>query len=93
MSWEEVKGVRQASHTVELMTMAHYMSNEFTNAMLLLNRYFLTLPAVDRLDALNAGGGGLRAIIMAKSNAIAYERLGARKPGARGRSRRKGETG
>jgi hypothetical protein len=68
------------------------MTKEFPNAILLLDRYFLTIPALERLDAFNAGGGGLRAIIMAKSNAIAYEEPKARKTGIKGRPPIKGRT-
>ena len=73
LSWEEGEKVRQSSHTVEMISLAHRMTDVFPGAIALLDRYFLTVPALKRLDACNAEGGGLKAIIMAKSNAVAYE--------------------
>ena len=94
LSWDEetVQGYRQGSHTVELVSLAHHMTKSFHNAILLLDRYYLTVPALERLDALNAGGGGLRAIIMAKANVIGYEPPAIREKGARGRPPIKGKT-
>jgi hypothetical protein len=68
------------------------MTREFPNAILLLDRYFLTVPALERLDAFNAGGGGLRSIIMVKMNAVAYEQPDTYKTGLRGRPPLKGKT-
>jgi hypothetical protein len=68
------------------------MASVFQNAIVLLDRYYLTVPALDRLDALNAGGGNLRAIIMAKINSVAYEQPGPRKMCAKGRPLVKGKT-
>ena len=88
MSWDGI--LRQGSQTVEMISLAHRMAKIFPKAVLLLDRYYLSVPALERLDALNAGGGGLRAVIMAKSNAVAYELPEARSPGAKGRPRSKG---
>ena len=89
MSWDEI--LRQGSQTVEMISLAHRMTNAFPKAVLLLDRYYLSVPALERLDDLNAGGGGLRAIIMAKSNAVAYKKPGAHIPGTKGRPRSKGD--
>jgi hypothetical protein len=92
MSWDECKGVRQRTHPVEMITLAHRLARTcFTGAILLLDRYFLSIPALQRLDALNASGGNLRAIIMAKSNIVAYE-IPIRKTGMRGAPRKKGKS-
>ena len=86
MSWDEI--IRQGSQTVEMISLAHRISKIYPKSILLLDRYYLSVPALERLDALNADGGGLRAIIMAKSNVTAYELPEARKPGAKGRRQR-----
>jgi hypothetical protein len=79
--------VRQRTHPVEMITLAHRLARTcFTGAILLLDLYFLSIPALQRLDALNAAGGNLRAIIMAKSNIVAYE-IPIRKTGMRGAPR------
>jgi len=88
MSWDEI--LRQGSQTVEMISLAHRMAKIFPKAVLLLDRYYLSVPALERLDALNASGGDLRAIIMAKSNVVAYELPEARDPGTKGRPRIKG---
>ena len=88
MSWDDSS--RQGSQTVEMIRLAHRFTQIFQNAILLLDRYYLTIPAIEWLDLLNINGGGLRAIIMAKSNATAYEALDKSKPGNRGRPRKRG---
>ena len=90
MSWTE--NIRRASQTVEMISLAHRLTRIFPKAILLLDRYYLTTPALERLDALNVGGGDLRAIIMAKSNATAYNLPEVHKPGVRGRPKVKGAS-
>ena len=90
MSLDEIS--RQGSQTVEMISLAHRMSKIYPKSILLLDRYYLSVPALERLDAFNADGDGLRAIIMAKSKVTAYEFPEARKPGAKGRPRVKGAS-
>jgi hypothetical protein len=91
-AWGEKNWERQGSHTVELIHLAHRMTAVFENALILLDRYYLTVPALRHLNDLNAGGGNLRAIIMAKMNSVAYEMPAPRKTGAKGRPAKKGKT-
>ena len=92
ISWDEVYGYRQGSHTVELISLAHHTAKVFQKTILLLDRYYLTEPALERLHALNAGGKVMDAIIMAKSNVIAYEIPDERKANTRGRPSKKGKS-
>jgi len=90
MSWEGWS--RLGSQTVEMIRLAHRFTQIFPNAILLLDRYYLTIPAIEWLDLLNKNGGGLRAIFMAKSNVTAYEMPDKSKPGMRGRPRKRGAS-
>ena len=90
MSWEG--WARLSSQTVEMIKLAHRFTQTFPKAILLLDRYYLTKPAIEWLDILNIRGGGLRAIIMAKFNVNAYEKAEDRKPGERGAPRKKRAT-
>jgi hypothetical protein len=94
LKWDKNKRwVRQGSHVVEMITLAHEMTKVFSKATLLLDRYFLTRPALDQLDVLNkARGGGLRLIVMAKSNMVAYKMPESAKSGTRGRPKKKGDA-
>ena len=92
LSWDEVYGYRQGSHTVELMSLAHHTAKVFQKTILLLDRYYLTEPALERLQAFNAGGKVMDAIIMAKSNVIAYEKPDKRNANTRGRPSKKGRS-
>ncbi|MFD1065720.1 transposase [Oceanobacillus locisalsi] len=60
------------------------------NGLLLLDRYFLTAPALKRWTQLNQSGGAqLHLVTRAKMNAVAYE-LPPKKKKGRGRPRKKG---
>ena len=90
MSWDG--WARLGSQTVEMIRLAHRFTQIFPNAILLLDRYYLTTPAIQWLDLLNMRGGGLRAIIMARSNVTAYEPPDKSKPGERGRPKKRGAS-
>jgi len=92
MSWEYKEGERQGSHVVETIKLGHRVSEPFGNSILLLDRYFQTAPAYKQLAELNDNNERVQAIIMAKSNAIAYEEPPIRTPRTRGRPRLKGES-
>jgi len=92
MKWDGNSGARRCSHVVEMITLAHHSANAFGKALVTLDRYFLTVPALDRLRVVNMYGNKLEAIIMAKASTIAYEKPSARLPGMRGRTRVKGAS-
>jgi hypothetical protein len=92
MSWSNTDGERQGSHVEEMITLAHKASEPFGDAVILLDRYFLTVPALKRLSGLNGGDRNMHAIIMAKCNAVAYEDPPPRLTGTRGRPRLKGKA-
>ena len=72
MKWDGNSGARRCSHVVEMITLAHHSANAFGKALVTLDRYFLTVPALDRLRVVNMYGNKLEAIIMAKASTIAY---------------------
>ena len=92
MRWGNKEGVRQGSHVVEMINLAYRSSEQFGKTILLLDRYFLTVPAIKRMHELDEGNGRMSAVIMAKSNAVAYEEPPPRISQARGRPRLKGGT-
>jgi hypothetical protein len=92
ISWSNTGEERQGSHVEEMITLAHKASDPFGDTVVLLDRYFLTVPALMRLSELNSNDRNMHAIIMAKCNAVAYEDPPLRLPGARGRPRLKGKA-
>ena len=88
--WGEKKE-RQTSHVTEMVRLAHGISKHFEEAILLLDRLFLTVPALRTLDELNATGQTLHIVTKAKRNCIAYKPPAAN-TGQRGRPRVKGEA-
>jgi len=96
MNWRYgSSGVRQGSHIRETIVLSYYAGAELGDSILLADRYFFTVPALEELGWLNSGcGDGRRMymISMMKSNAVAYEKAPARTPGAKGRPRVKGNA-
>jgi len=89
--WGAASEERQASHVVQMIDQAFAAARTFGGALLLLDRYFLSIPALQRLAEGNrAGGGPLHLVTKAKLNAVAYEPTAAKKPG-RGRPPKKGK--
>jgi hypothetical protein len=90
--WGQQPKERQASHVVQMIDQAFAAAKGFGNALLLLDRYFLSIPALEQLNAWNQSGTTrLHIVTKAKSNAVAYERPTAKKKG-RGRPPKKGKT-
>ncbi|MEB3103960.1 transposase, partial [Ferviditalea candida] len=82
---------RQVSHVVQMIEQAFVTVRTFGGALLLLDRYFLSIPALQRLAEGNrAGDARLHIVTKAKINAVAYERPEPKKPG-RGRPPKKGK--
>ncbi|UOF92258.1 transposase [Fodinisporobacter ferrooxydans] len=81
---------RQDSHVVQMMDQGFAAAKPFGKALLLLDRYFLSVPALKRLNEWNAPGTTrMHIITKAKSNTVAYEYPSATKK-RRGRPRKKG---
>ena len=69
---------------------AYQAALTFGNSLLLLDRYFLTVPALERLNAMNSSGDvRMEIITKAKKSCTAFEKPAPRKPG-RGRPPKKG---
>ena len=84
---------RQASHVVQMIEHGFAATKEFGKSLLLLDRYFLSVPAFERLNELNSlGETHMDIITQSKSNAVAYERPAKSETTQRGRPRKKGET-
>lgn len=81
---------RQDSHVVQMIEQGFAATKTFGKALFLLDRYFLSVPALERLNELNAPRTTQMHIVSkAKSNAVAYEQPSREKKG-RGRPRKKG---
>ena len=75
---------------VQMVEDAYHAALTFGDSLLLLDRYFLTVPALDKLRVLNRDGDvRMEIITKAKKSCAAYEKPGPRKPG-RGRPPKKG---
>ncbi len=79
-----------ASHVLKVIGDAYRAAQTFGDCLLLLDRYFLTVPALKALNALNRSGPvRLEIVTKAKKSCTAYEKPAPRKPG-RGRPPKKG---
>ena len=83
--WEGAN-IPAASHVVRIIEAAYRAAETFGSCLLLLDRYFLTVPALERLKALNHTGTTVKMEIItkAKKSCTAYEKPAPKKPG-RGR--------
>ncbi len=89
MEWKGAS-VSEASHVVQMVEDAYRAALTFGNSLLLLDRYFLTVPALEKLKSLNGSGDvHMEIVTKAKKSCTAFERPGPRKPG-RGRPAKKG---
>ena len=78
------------SHVVQMVEDAYHAALTLGDSLLLLDRYFLTVPALEKLKSLNASGDARMEIVTkAKKSCVAFEKPGPRKAG-RGRPRKKG---
>lgn len=79
-----------ASHVVQMVEDAYRAAETFGDCLLLLDRYFLTVTALERLKALNnAGKSRMEIVTKAKKSCTAFEKPAPKKPG-RGRPSKKG---
>lgn len=84
--------ISNASHVIQMIEDAYEAAKVFGDSLLLLDRYFLSVPALTRLRELTKEGSiHMEIVTKAKRNCIAYEKPSARKPG-RGRPAKKGNA-
>lgn len=86
--WDEPE-IRQSSHVGEMIKLAYKTAVHFGKAVLLLDRLYLTVPALRTLEELNADGQVMHIVTKAKRNCVAYQ-LPEIILGRRGRPRKKG---
>ena len=84
--------VSSSSHVVQMVEDAYLAAKEFGSSLLLLDRYFLSVPALERLAQLNQEGSiCMQIVTKAKKNCTAYEKPAPR-TAKRGRPAKKGEA-
>jgi len=87
--WEDA-GVSDVSHVVQMVEDAYQAALTFGDCLLLLDRYFLTVPALQKLKSLNDSGDvPMEIVTKAKKSCVAFQKPGLRKTG-RGRPPKKG---
>lgn len=92
LGWKRIDEEESPSHVVQMIEQGFTAAQAFGSALLLLDRYFLSVPALERLNACHRSSEARMDIVTkAKSNVVAYERPAFRKPG-RGRPAKKGAT-
>ncbi len=71
---------------------SYHAALTFGDSLLLLDRYFLTVPALEKLRELNNSGKvHMEIVTKAKKSCTAFQKPGPRKPG-RGRPPKKGDA-
>ena len=79
-----------ASHVVQMIEDAYRAACTLGDCLLLLDRYFLTVPALEKLASLNSSGKAhMEIVTKAKRTCVAFEKPAPRKA-ARGRPPKKG---
>lgn len=90
-SWDESE-TEKGSHVVEMIKDGFNASKVFGQSLLLLDRYFLSVPALKTLAEFNENEGGLMHLLTkAKMSCIAYTKPILPKKAGRGRRRKKGD--
>ena len=91
MKWKGTS-VSAASHVVQMVEDAYQAALTFGDSLLLLDRYFLSVPALEKLKSLNDNGKvHMDIVTKAKKSCTAYQKPGPRKPG-KGRPPKKGAS-
>ncbi|MEI7028426.1 transposase [Paenibacillus sp. y28] len=92
LGWHTADGDEQPSHVVQMIEQGFAAARIFGNALFLLDRYFLSVPALERLNAChNSSATRMHLVTKAKANVMAYERPAEKKSG-RGRPPKKGKA-
>ena len=84
--------ISPCTHVIQMIENAFETAKVLGSSFLVLDRYFLTSPAIKKLNELNEAYGKrlVEIVTKAKRNCIAYEKPGPSEPGKRGRKRKKG---
>ena len=92
-AWEG-STVSTESHVVQMIENGYEAAKTFGKSIFLLDRYFLTVPALRKLNQLNAGTEGkrLELVTKAKRNCIAYKDPVVDPIKKRGRPKKKGDA-
>ncbi len=89
--WED-STVSLSTHVVQMVENGFHAAQTFGNSILLLDRYFLSVPALKKLAELNCGSAvRMELVTKAKKSCCAYEKPSVRKSGP-GRPPKKGNT-
>ncbi len=81
-----------STHVVQMVENGFRAAQAFGDSILLLDRYFLSVPALKKLAELNSGSAvHMELVTKAKKSCCAYEKPAARRPGP-GRPPKKGNT-
>lgn len=90
--WEK-SSVSSASHIIQMIEDAYLAAKTFGDSLLLLDRYFLSVPGLIRLKKLNQDGPvQMEIVTKAKRSCKAFEEPEPKKPGTKGRPAKKGKT-
>lgn len=91
-AWENGDISDLASHVIQMIRNSHDISNTLGSSYLVLDRYFLTVPALKELDSLNKDSHCLDIITRAKTSCTAYELPPQNDSPLRGRPRKRGSA-
>lgn len=82
------------SHVVQIISNGYEAARILGSSIFILDRYFLTVPALMKMNELNASESGslLTLVTKAKRNCRAFEKPEPKEPGKRGRPRKKGKA-
>lgn len=82
LNWKKTEDETQTpSHVVQMIEQGFEAAKAFGQALLLLDRYFLSVPALQQLQACHLNSEvQMYLVTKAKSNVVAYERPPAKKP-------------
>ena len=91
LSWKS-KEEQPLTHVVQMIENGYEAAKVFGKSLLLLDRYFLSVPALERLKHCNSSGSvTMQLVTKAKKSCMAYEKPPEKKPG-RGRPAKKGKS-
>lgn len=90
--WTQGDSVRSDSHVVQMIRNGYEAASSLGSSYMVLDRYFLTVPALEELDRLNQEKPLLQIITRAKTSCVAYELPPISATPRRGRPRKKGNS-
>lgn len=91
-SWEDGDSQDEPSHVVQMIRNSYEITATLGSSYLVLDRYFLTVPALTELNRLKQDNTLVDIITRAKNSCTAYQIPDANSTPKRGRPRKKGST-